>query len=238
MTRPRLLLPGVVLIAGALACQGEPVAETSTPRVIFQSRASTISPAISPAGSTTPLGQASEVVVLGELSSLEAATPRSTRRAEPGPDVIYHTVYIEAPAEEVPGSVDAAPDEAYPHEAPPPDGTVVARPAGGDRTGRVPTAIPTTFPAPDEGPNRTEDALLGAAIGAGIGAVLGGRDGAIRGGLGGGIGGAIGGRSGAILGGVLGGSSADGGILGGRERGRRPPRRDGGCFTPVHLVSF
>ncbi len=231
MTRPRFPLPGLVLFAAALACQVEPAGERSTPRVVFQSLTSGYDATTSdrPLG---PAGAEPEVIVVGDPAP-QAAAPRAARQADPGPRVIYRTVYVDAPAEE---PIDSAPvyPEAIPEVAPYPENEPIevepaatGRPRDSGDIVRGPT--PTTFPTSDEGPNRTEDALLGAAIGAGIGAVLGGHDGALRGGIGGGIGGAMGGRSGAILGGVLGGAGS-GGVLGGR--GRRPvPRRGGGCFT-------
>lgn len=255
MTRPRFALQGVVLLAGALACQAEPAGERSAPRVVV--RSSQPSPA-APRATGVPVGppgSAPEVIVLGEPTPREPAAPPTARSQGAGPRVIYRTVFVEAPAEdhvEAPAPEPAAPEPAlaYPEaELEPLD--PVEEPAA---TGRVATTWPTpgptppTFPAPDAGPNRTEDAIVGAAIGAGIGAVLGGREGALRGGVGGAIGGAMGGRGGGILGGVLGGAGS-GGVLG--RRSGRCPRLGGGYLsepyssprpiragTPIQLVSF
>ncbi|HUP00412.1 MAG TPA: hypothetical protein VM737_02700 [Gemmatimonadota bacterium] len=236
MARPRFPLPGVVLLIGALACQAEPAAERSAPRVVFQQPQSSPSD-VATAVALGPAGGSPEVIVLGEPRPTQAA-PRPAPRAAPAPQVIVRTVYVDAPPETPretepiapswPADERVEPVATYPEPVYEPSAPAdpVYEPVA--TTWPAPGPTPTTFPVPDQGPNRTQDAIVGAAIGAGIGAVLGGRDGAIRGGIGGGIGGAIGGRNGAILGGVLGGSNR-GGVLGG-GRGR-VPRRGGGCYA-------
>lgn len=224
MPRPLASYPGVVLLVAALACQAEPAAERSAPRVIFQSPSSQID-----ASTGVPLGPAGgspEVIVLGEsqAGAGEEPAPRPARRPDPEPRVIVRTIYVEAPPEE-PRDLEPA----YEPVSADPD-PVYEPVASSEPVYEPPGPTPTTFPAPDEGPNRTEDAIVGAAIGAGIGAVLGGRDGAVRGGIGGAVGGAVGGRGGAILGGVLGGSSRSGGVLGG-GRGRLPRRGGDRCYA-------
>jgi hypothetical protein len=235
MTRPRFALQGVVLLAGALACQAEPAGERSAPRVVVRSSHATPSGVGTIGVPVGPVGTAPEVIVLGEPTP---AAPRPARSQEAGPRVIYRTVYVEAPAE---GRVEApAPEPAPPEPVPayPPEPVYPSEPADRPEEPPVPERVATTWPTPgstpptfpgsEAGPNRTEDAIVGAAIGAGIGAVLGGREGALRGGVGGAIGGAMGGRGGGILGGVLGGAGS-GGVLG--RRGGRCPRRADGYFT-------
>lgn len=259
MTRPRSVLQGVVLLAGALACQAEPAAERSAPRVVVRSSHSSPA-AVQAAGVPVgPAGTAPEVIVLGEPAPREPAAPRPMRRPEPATRVIYRTVYVEAPAEvgEAPAPIRPANEPSAPGSAPayPPEPAYPSEPADRpdeppvpDRvatTWPTPGSTPPTFPSSEAGPNRTEDAIVGAAIGAGIGAVLGGREGALRGGVGGAIGGAMGGRGGGILGGVLGGVGSGG------RRGGTCPRLGGGYLSepfssprpigagiPIQLVSF
>lgn len=225
MSRSRFVTPGLVLLAAALACQGEPDVERSEARrVVVRSTSPVQPPSAIARGHAVGPDAAPEVIVLGEDRPRESAIPRPVRRPEPGPRVIYRTVYIHetepAPAPEpakaapAPEPVEVSTSEPVP--LPEPESEI-----GAGTTPPVATSAPA--PAPTvEGPNRVRDAAVGAAIGAGIGAVLGGTDGAVRGGIGGAVGGAVGGTTGAVLGGVLGG--------GGQSRGRIP-RRGGGCFT-------
>jgi hypothetical protein len=232
MTRPRTLIPAAVLIAGVLACQGEPASRDTTPRVVFKSSQSTVLADTDQGMPMGPNGTAPEVVLLGDPAPETRAEKRAVKRPEPGPTIIYRTVYIEAPAEAttepeesgqpIPEVVDepvvelaATPVVPDPEPADAPD--IADTPNTPDPVATAPpTVTPTTFPS--GGSNRAEDAILGAAVGASIGAILGGRGGAMAGGIGGAIGGATSGRGGGILGGILGASS----------RGRLP-RRGGGC---------
>jgi len=232
MTRPRTLIPAAVLIAGVFACQGEPASRDTTPRVVFKSSQSTTLADMDQGMSMGPNGAAPEIVLLGDPAPETRAEKRPVKRPEPGPTIIYRTVYIEAPAEATtepeesgqpiaevvdepivePAATPVVPDPK------PADATDVAdTPNTPDPVATAPPAVtPTTFPS--GGSNRAEDAILGAAVGASIGAILGGRGDAMAGGIGGAIGGATSGRGGGILGGILGASS----------RGR-VLRRGGGC---------
>lgn len=248
MTRPRWILPAVLLAAGAaLACsRAEPADGDPAPRVVFQPTDATHDPAAPSGRELGPAGGAPEVIVLGDPAPAEPARPRDVPKPDPGPRIIYRTIYVEEPAP-APESGSTAPEPAAgPVEAPAPEPVVAeaeplevpepVEPSGPDP---VATTAPPTAPAPtvpDGGSSRTEDAIVGAAIGAGIGAILGGRDGAIAGGIGGAIGGAMGGRSGGVLGGVIG--------AGGRGGDRCVPRRGrwlgpeltGGRVQPTVIV--
>lgn len=215
MSRPHPSLPGVILLAGALACsQAEPADRDSTPSVVFQASSSVDEGRGEPGRELGPSGAAPEVIVLGDPAPVEPATPRTVRRPDPGPRIIYRTIYVEEPApapdrgetatEPIAGEVETPVPEPIVTETEPLDVPEPVEPSGPEpvATASPPTASPPTFP--DGESSRTEDAIVGAAIGAGIGAILGGRDGAIAGGIGGAIGGAMGGRSGGILGGVIG----------------------------------
>jgi hypothetical protein len=216
MTRPRLILPGVLLLAGALACsRTEPAGRDSAPRVVFQApSAGEEATGIEGGRELGPTGAPPEVIVLGDPRPAEPATPRTVRRPDPGPRVVYRTIYVEEPApapesgntasEPVGGEVESPVSEPVVVETDPLEVPDPAQPSGPEpvATATPPTAPDPTFP--EGGSSRTEDAIVGAAIGAGIGAILGGRDGAIAGGIGGAIGGAVGGRSGGLLGGVIG----------------------------------
>lgn len=223
MSRPRSFLPGVILVAGALACsQAEPADpdQNPAPSVVFQPSSSE-SPDLAAGQELGPSGAAPEVIVLGDAEPEEPAAPRTVSRPAPGPRVIYRTVYVHEPApapESGTGAAEPAPDlasapvpEPVVAEAEPVDLPEAVEPAGPEpvATTAPPTAPTPTFP--DGRSSRTEDAIVGAAIGAGIGAILGGRDGAIAGGIGGAIGGAMGGRSGGLLGGVIGAGGGRGG---------------------------
>jgi hypothetical protein len=221
MSRPRSLLPGVILLAGALACsQAEPADPDPTPSVVFHPSSSE-SPDLAAGQELGPTGGAPEVIVLGDPEPQEPAAPRTVSRPAAGPRVIYRTVYVHEPApapepgsaaaELTPGPATAPVPEPVVAEAEPVDFPEPVEPAGPEP---VATTSPPTAPAPtfpDGRSSRTEDAIVGAAIGAGIGAILGGRDGAIAGGIGGAIGGAVGGRSGGLLGGVIGAGGGRGG---------------------------
>jgi hypothetical protein len=221
MSRPRSLFPGVILLAGALACsQGEPADRDSSPSVVFQSSSSE-TPDLAAGRELGPSGGAPEVIVLGDPEPEEPATPRTVSRPAPGPRVIYRTIYVHEPApapdpgvvapEPSPGPAETPVPEPVVAETEPVDFPEPVEPAGPEP---VATTAPPTAPAPtfpDGRSSRTEDAIVGAAIGAGIGAILGGRDGAIAGGIGGAIGGAMGGRSGGLLGGVIGAGGGRGG---------------------------
>lgn len=235
----------VSLAALALACRAEPETERSTPAVVVRtaSGSTTHVPAADAGLEVGPRGSAPEVVVLAEREPAEPATPRPVRRPEPGPKVIYRTIYVDAPAADeaapeaepvpavasapilVPEDEPVEPDPA-PAEAPAPTASPPAPVATAP-----PSPTPTTFP--DGGSSRVEDAAIGAAIGAGIGAILDGRRGAIAGGIGGAVGGAIGGRSGGILGGVLGGGRG----AGWPEPRCRLTRRDLGRSMILDLAS-
>lgn len=221
MSRPRPLLPGVILLAGALACsQAEPADRDPTPSVVFQPSSSE-SPDLAAGRELGPSGGAPEVIVLGDPEPEEPAAPQTVSRPAPGPRVIYRTIYVHEPApapepgttapEPVPGPEPAPVPEPVVAEAEPVEIPEPVEPSGPEpvATTAPPTAPTPTFP--DGGSSRTEDAIVGAAIGAGIGAILGGRDGAIAGGIGGAIGGAVGGRSGGLLGGVIGAGGGRGG---------------------------
>jgi hypothetical protein len=232
MIRSRTLIPAAVLIAGVLACQGEPASRDTTPRVVFKPSQTTALANADQGMPMGPNGAAPEVVLLGDPAPETRAEDRTVKRPEPGPTVIYRTVYIEAPAEAttepeklgdpIPEIVDepivepaATPVVPDPEPADAPD--VAETPNTPDPVATAPpTVTPTTFPS--GGSNRAEDAIVGAAVGASIGAIFGGRGGAVAGGIGGAIGGATSGRGGGILGGIIGASS----------RGRLP-RRGGGC---------
>ncbi|MGH7550662.1 MAG: hypothetical protein ACREK3_07905 [Gemmatimonadota bacterium] len=222
MSLPRPSLPGVVLLAGALACsQAEPADRDPTPSVVFQAASSEKNASVIPGEELGPSGAAPEVIVLGDPAPVEPATPRTVRRPDPGPQIIYRTIYVEEPApapesgetatEPIAGEAETPVPEPVVAETVPLDVPEPVEPSGPEP---VATATPPTAPAPtlpEGGSSRTEDAIVGAAIGAGIGAILGGRDGAIAGGIGGAIGGAMGGRSGGILGGVIGAGGHRGG---------------------------
>lgn len=232
MTRPRSILPGMLLLVAALSCnQAEPADRDASPRVVFQSPELANDATARPGRELGPAGGEPEVIVLGEPAPAEPATPRTVPRPDPGPRIIYRTIYVEEPAHTTEsGSSTAGPiagevvtpvpepvvAETEPLEVPEPVEPTGPEPVA---TTTPPTAPTPTFP--DGGSSRTEDAVVGAAIGAGIGAIFGGADGALRGGIGGALGGAIGGRSGGVLGGVLGGTSSRG----------RLPRRGGGCWV-------
>lgn len=220
MSRPRSLFPGVILLAGALACsQAEPADQESSPSVVFQP-SSPETPDLAGGRELGPSGRAPEVIVLGDPEPEEPASPRTVSRPAPGPRVIYRTVYVREPAPAPEPGESAAEPSPGPVEAPVPEPVVAeaepilpepVEPAGPEP---VATTAPPSAPAPtfpDGRSSRTEDAIVGAAIGAGIGAILGGRDGAIAGGIGGAIGGAMGGRSGGLLGGVIGAGGGRGG---------------------------
>ena len=221
MSRPRSLFPGVILLAGALACsQAEPVDRDSSPSVVFHPSSSE-TPDLAAGRELGPSGGAPEVIVLGDPEPEAPATPRTVPRPAPGPRVIYRTVYVHEPApapepgvaapELSPGAAETPVPEPVVVETEPVDLPQPVEPAGPEpvATTAPPTAPEPTFP--DGRSSRTEDAIEGAAIGAGIGAILGGRDGAIAGGIGGAIGGAMGGRSGGLLGGVIGAGGGRGG---------------------------
>lgn len=239
MLHPRALIAVVALLAGVTACQSPSAdPESSSLRVVFK-------PALSSQASdgetgvpVGPEGSAPEIIVLADPVPETEARPETVRRPNPGPQIIYRTIYIEEapetvvederPAEELNPKVtdepiaepDRTPVEPEPasESVPGPD-TPATIP---EPVATNPSPLPTTFP--DGGSSRAEDAIVGAAVGASIGAILGGRDGALSGGIGGAIGGAMGGRGGGILGGVLG--------AGGRGR-----RGGGGCFVGVSSAS-
>lgn len=248
MTRPRSILPAMLLAVGALFCsQAEPADRDSSPRVVFQSPEIGEDAAAQPGRELGPAGGAPEVIVLGDPAPVEPAAPRTVRRPDPGPRIIYRTIYVEEPApapesgssatESVSGEVEAPLPEPVVTETDPLEVPEPAEPSGPEpvATSAPPTAPAPTFPT--GGSSRTEDAIVGAAIGAGIGAILGGRDGAITGGIGGAIGGAMGGRSGGILGGVLGAGGRRGGDRCVPRRGHwMEPELTGGRANPTVIV--
>jgi hypothetical protein len=229
MTRSRAVLPALaLLVAGVLTCRAEPtITQSSTPRVVVKSSNEPSKRDLSGGVAVGPSAEAPEIVVLNDAPQ-ETATRRTVRKPEPGPQVVYRTVYIKEQPSVSEESEDPAP-ESVPETIVEPSVTpVVPEPQPVDIPDPVATAPPTpeTTTVPTGGSSRTEDAIVGAAIGAGVGAILGGRRGALAGGLGGAIGGATGGRTGGILGGVLGGSSGGGACI---PEPRCHPRR-GRCY--------
>ncbi|MGH7564479.1 MAG: hypothetical protein ACREK5_08650 [Gemmatimonadota bacterium] len=236
MSRPRPSLAGLILLAGALACsQAEPADRDPTPSVVFQASSSGENASEVPGQELGPSGAAPEVIVLGDPAPVEPATPRTVRRPDPGPRIIYRTIYVEEPAP-APESGEAATEPIAGEIDTPVPEPIVAETEPLDVPEPVATATPPTAPAPtfpEGGSSRTEDAIVGAAIGAGIGAILGGRDGAIAGG----IGGAMGGRSGGILGGVIGAGGHRGGDRCVPRRGHwMEPELTGGRRNPGVIV--
>lgn len=228
MTRSRAVLPAVALLAGVLACRAEPtITQSSTPRVVVKSSNESSQGDLSGGVAVGPNAEAPEIVVLNDTPQ-ETATQRTVRKPEPGPQVIYRTVYIREQPSVSEESEDPAPETVPETIVEPSTTPVVPEPQPVDVPDPVATAppAPETTTVPSGGSSRTEDAIVGAAIGAGVGAILGGRRGAIAGGLGGAIGGATGGRTGGILGGVLGGSGGGGAC---RPEPRCHPRR-GRCY--------
>jgi hypothetical protein len=228
MTRSRAVLPAVALLAGVLTCRAEPTTtRNSTPRVVVKSSHESSTGNLSGGVAVGPGDEAPEIVVLNDAPQ-ETATRRTVRKPEPGPQVIYRTVYIKEQPSVSEESEEPAPETVPETIVEPATTPVVPEPQPVDVPDPVATAPPTSDPTtvPTGGSSRTEDAIVGAAIGAGIGAILGGRRGALAGGLGGAIGGATGGRTGGILGGVLGGGSRGGACI---PEPRCHPRR-GRCY--------